>query len=46
MRIALALQIAGCAALIVGAFLVALPLGFAVAGVCGLAFGVALERGI
>ena len=45
MRVALALQIAGCLALIVGAFLVAPWLGFVVAGVCGLAFGVALERG-
>jgi hypothetical protein len=46
MRIALALQVAGCVALIAGAFLVALPLGFVVAGVCGLAFGIALERGL
>jgi hypothetical protein len=46
MRIALALQIAGCVALIVGCALVAPWLGFVVAGVCGLAFGVALERGL
>jgi hypothetical protein len=46
MRIALALQIGGCAALIVGAALVAPWLGFVIAGVCGLAFGVALERGL
>jgi len=46
MRIALALQIAGCAALIVGAAFVAPWLGFVVAGVCGLAFGIALERGL
>lgn len=46
MRVALALQVAGSAALIVGAFLVAPWLGFVVAGVCGLAFGVALERGL
>jgi len=46
LRIALALQIVGCVALIVGAALVAPWLGFVVAGVCGLAFGVALERGL
>ena len=46
MRIALALQIAGCAALIVGGALVVPWLGFVVAGVCALAFGIALERGI
>jgi integral membrane sensor domain MASE1 len=45
LRIALALQVAGCVALIVGAALVAPWLGFVVAGVCGLAFGIALERG-
>jgi hypothetical protein len=46
MRVALALQVAGSAALITGAFLVAPWLGFIVAGVCGLAFGIALERGL
>jgi hypothetical protein len=46
MRIALALQIAGCVALIIGAALVAPWLGFVVAGVCGVLFGVALERGL
>ena len=46
MRLALALQVAGAAALIVGAFLVAPWVGFVIAGVCGLAFGIALERGI
>jgi hypothetical protein len=46
MRIALALQIVGCVALIVGAALVALWVGFVVAGICALAFGVALERGL
>ena len=46
MKLALALQAAGALALIVGAFLVAPWLGFFIAGVCGLAFGIALERGI
>ncbi len=46
MRLALALQVVGAVALIVGAFLVAPWVGFVVAGVCGLAFGIALERGI
>jgi len=45
-KVALALQVAGAAALIVGCALVAPWLGFVVAGVCGLAFGIALERGL
>lgn len=46
MKLALALQAAGALALIVGAFLVAPWVGFVIAGVCGLAFGIALERGL
>jgi hypothetical protein len=46
MRIALALQIIGCLALVVGGALVVPWLGFVIAGVCALAFGIALERGI
>jgi hypothetical protein len=46
LRIALALQIVGCLALVIGAALVVPWLGFVVAGVCALAFGIALERGI
>ena len=46
MKVALALQVAGSTALIVGCALVAPWLGFVVAGVCGLAFGIALERGL
>lgn len=46
MKVALALQVVGCAALIVGCALVAPWLALVVAGVCGLAFGLALERGL
>ena len=46
MRLALALQIAGCLALVAGCALIVPWLGFVVAGVCALAFGIALERGI
>ena len=46
MRLALALQVAGCLALVAGCALIVPWLGFVVAGVCGLAFGIALERGL
>ena len=46
MRIALALQVAGCLVLAAGCALVAPWLGLIVAGVCTLAFGIALERGL
>lgn len=46
MKVALALQVLGCVALIAGCALVAPWLAFIVAGVCGLAFGIALERGL
>ena len=46
MRVALALQVAGCIALAAGCALVAPWLGLIVAGVCALAFGIALERGV
>lgn len=45
MKVALALQIAGAACLIGGTALIAPWLGLVVAGVCCLAFGIALERG-
>ena len=46
MRIALALQVAGCLALAGGCALVAPWLGLIVVGLCALAFGIALERGL
>lgn len=46
MRVALALQVAGCLALAAGCALVVPWLGLIVAGVCALAFGIALERGL
>jgi hypothetical protein len=46
MKLALALQFAGAACLIGGAILIAPWLGLVVAGVCGLVFGVAMERGL
>jgi hypothetical protein len=44
-KVALALQVIGLALLATGAFLVAPWVGFVVAGLAAVAFGVALERG-
>lgn len=45
MKVALALQVIGLALLATGGFLVAPWVGFVLAGVACVAFGIAVERG-